>query len=141
MKEKQCAFVYGACDVIDENGEAQNKVRHVPEHITYEELLWGNVIPCLTVLVDREKTGPFSMPKMGHEDYATWLTVLKNVKEAYGIDEVLGSYRVNRNSVSGKKLRTIRWTWNIYRKNQKLPVYKSFLYLLGHLTQAARKMR
>lgn len=141
MQEKQCAFVFGGCDVIDENGEPQNKVRHVPEYITYDELLWGNVIPCLTVLVDREKTGDFTMPVMGHEDYATWLTVLKKVGDAYGIDEVLGSYRVNRNSVSGKKLRTIRWTWNIYRKNQKLPVYKSFLYLMGHLMQAARKMR
>lgn len=141
MQEKQCAFVYGGCDVIDENGEPQNKVRHVPEHVTYEELLWGNVIPCLTVLVDREKTGDFQMPVMGHEDYATWLNVLKKVSEAYGIDSVLGSYRVNRNSVSGKKLRTIRWTWNIYRKNQKLSVYKSFLYLMGHLMQAARKMR
>lgn len=141
MQEKNCAFVYGGCDVIDENGKPQNKVRHVPEHITYQEFLWGNVIPCLTVLIDREKTGDFRMPVMGHEDYATWLTLMRGVGEAYGIDEVLGSYRVNRNSVSGNKLRTIRWTWNIYRKNQKLPVHKSFLYLMGHLMQAMRKMR
>ena len=66
MKEKNCAFVYGGCDVIDENGKPQNKVRHVPEHITYQEFLWGNVIPCLTVLIDREKTGDFRMPVLIH---------------------------------------------------------------------------
>lgn len=141
MNRKNAAFVYGGCDVMDDDGKSLQKIRHVPEHITYEKLLWGNVIPCLTVLVDREKTGDFSMPGIGHEDYATWLAVLHKVKEAYGLDEVLGHYRVNRNSLSGNKLRTIRWTWNIYRNEQHLSVIRSFFYLFGHLTQAAKKMR
>ncbi|MGN0428123.1 MAG: glycosyltransferase family 2 protein [Agathobacter sp.] len=141
MQKENAAFVFAGCEVIDENGNRMHKIRQVPEKITYEKLLWGNVIPCLTVLVDREKTGDFRMPRMGHEDYAAWLTIFKKIKIGYGINEVLGYYRVNRNSVSGRKLRTIRWTWNIYRKNQGLPVVKSFFYLLGHLTQAMRKMR
>ncbi len=141
MQEKNAAFVFAGCDVIDDDGKPLQKIRHVPEYITYEKLLWGNVIPCLTVLIDREKAGDFSMPNIGHEDYATWLKILKKVKEAYGIDEVLGHYRVNRNSLSGNKLRTIRWTWNIYRNEQHLPIIKSILYLFGHLTQAAKKMR
>ena len=141
LEEKCCAFTYAGCDVIDENGNAIQKVRHVPEYITYKKLLWGNVIPCLTVLIDREKTPPFQMPKIGHEDYATWLTVFKDIGEGYGIDEVLGHYRVNRNSVSGNKLRTIKWTWNIYRNNQGINPVKSVCYLFGHLFQAAKKMR
>lgn len=141
LKNKNCAFTYAGCDVIDENGEAVQKVRHVPEYITYEKLLWGNVIPCLTVLIDREKVKSFQMPKIGHEDYATWLTIFKDIREGYGIDEVLGHYRVNRNSVSGNKLRTIKWTWNIYRNNQGINPVKSACYLFGHLFQAARKMR
>lgn len=141
MRQKQCAFIYAGCDVIDENGGELQKRRHVPEYITYEKLLWGNVIPCLTVLIDREKVSKFEMPQIGHEDYATWLTIFKEIKEAYGIDEVLGHYRVNRNSVSGNKLRTIKWTWNIYRNNQGIGPVRSVGYLFGHLLQAAKKMR
>lgn len=141
LSEKDCAFTYAGCDVIDENGNSIQKQRHVPEHITYEELLWGNVIPCLTVLIDRTKVKPFYMPKIGHEDYATWLSIFQEIGEAYGMDEVLAHYRVNRNSVSGHKLRTIKWTWNIYHNHQKINWLKSVCYLFGHLFQAAKKMR
>ena len=141
MEEKEAPFCYEACEVIDEDGTPKNKIRHVPEEITYKKLLWGNVIPCLTVVIDRRKVGDFSMPQIGHEDYATWLTIMKKIDRAYGIDEVLGYYRVNHNSVSGHKFRTIRWTWNIYRKNQKLSRVKSVCYLVGHLTQAICNMK
>jgi teichuronic acid biosynthesis glycosyltransferase TuaG len=141
MQQTDAAFVYGGCDVIDETGNPLGKIRHVPEHITYEKLLWGNVIPCLTVLLDQEKIGDFTMPQIGHEDYATWLSILRKAGDAYGMDEVLGHYRVNRNSVSGRKMRTIKWTWNIYRNEQKLTIVRSTMYLFGHLLQAAKKMR
>ena len=139
MKEKKCVFTYAACDVVDEYDISMSKVRHVPESINYKKLLWGNVIPCLTVLLDREAIGSFEMPRMGHEDYATWLTIFKRFPEAYATNEILPPYRINHDSVSANKIRTIGWTWNIYRKNQKLPVIPSFFYLLGHLTQAMRK--
>jgi teichuronic acid biosynthesis glycosyltransferase TuaG len=140
MRQTDTAFVYGGCDVIDAQGYALNKVRKVPEYITYEKLLWGNVIPCLTVLLDRQKTGDFQMPQIGHEDYATWLNILKKTGEAYGINEVLGSYRINPGSVSRNKITTIRWTWNIYRNTQGISKIRSLCYLMGHMTQALRKI-
>lgn len=139
MEEKDCGFCYSGCDVIDETGKPTGQVRKVPEYLTYQKYLWGNVVPCLTVLVDRTRTGDFEMPAMGHEDYATWLTVVRKLGEAYGINEPLASYRINRGSVSSNKLRAMRWTWHIYRDSQKLPVYKSALYLMGHAIQAVRK--
>lgn len=141
MKEKQSAFSFTACGVIDENGKSLNKVRHVPEQITYEELLHGNVIPCLTVIIDKEQVGEIAMPQMGHEDYATWLTIIKELPEAHGMNETLGYYRVNRNSVSSNKARAVRWTWDIYRKNQKISVVKSAYYLAGHILQAMKKRK
>lgn len=141
MKEKQSAFSFTACGVIDENGKNLNKVRHVPEEITYEQLLHGNVIPCLTVVIDKEQVGEFFMPQIGHEDYATWLTILKELNAAHGINETLGYYRVNRNSVSANKARAVRWTWNIYRKNQNISFVKSAYYLAGHILQAMKKRK
>ena len=139
LEEKDGAFAYAGCDVVDGEGQPISKVRHVPECITYKQLLWGNVIPCLTVVIDRQKTGDFEMLQMGHEDYAAWLTIIKKIPMAYGIDECLATYREHRTSVSANKLKAIRWAYNVYRKSQKLPVYKSVFYLLGHVTQAMRK--
>lgn len=141
MKEKQSAFSFTACGVIDENGKSLNKVRHVPEELTYEQLLHGNVIPCLTVMIDREQVGEFSMPQMGHEDYATWLTIIKQLPSAHGLNETLGYYRVNPNSISSNKIRAVRWTWDIYRKSQNISVIKSAAYLTGHIIQAMKKRR
>lgn len=141
MKEKNAAFVYSGCDVVDENGNDTGKMRNVPEQINYRKLLHGNVIPCLTVLIDKSVTGDFQMPQMGHEDYAAWLTILRQIPDAYGINEPLAMYRENSQSVSANKFRAIKWAWNVYRKNQKLPVYKSVWYLAGHITQALKKRR
>ena len=141
MKQKNVPFVYGGCEVIDENGNKTGKIRKVPEQIDYEKLLHGNVIPCLTVLIDRQAVGTFQMPQMGHEDYATWLNILKKVPKACGINEPIAYYRMSHQSVSSNKLKAVKWTWNIYRKNQKLSVGKSLWYLTGHITQALKKRR
>lgn len=141
MQQKKVPFVYAGCEVIDEEGEKTGKVRTVPEQIDYEKLLHGNVIPCLTVLIDRQAVGTFEMPQMGHEDYATWLNILKKVPKACGINKPLAYYRVSSKSVSANKLKAVKWTWNIYRKNQKLPIGKSLWYLTGHVRQALKKRR
>lgn len=141
MLKTGASFVYSACEVIDEAGNKTGQIRRVPEQLDYNKLLHGNVIPCLTVMLDREVIGEFRMPQMGHEDYATWLTILKKIPEAYGINEPLAMYRVNRQSVSANKFRAIKWVWNVYRKNQKLPVYESLWYLTGHILQALRKRK
>lgn len=139
MREKGVAFVYSGCAVMDEDGKPTGKIREVPEQLDYQKLLHGNVVPCLTVLIDRSVTGDFQMPQMGHEDYAAWLTILKKIPKACGINEALAYYRVNRKSVSANKLRAVKWAWNVYRRNQKLPIYKCIWYLMGHITQALRK--
>lgn len=139
MREKGIGFSYTACDVIDAKGRLTGKIRQVPERLRYENYLNGNVIPCLTVMLDRKQVGKVEMPKMGHEDYATWLTVMKDLGEAYGINEVLGSYREMKTSLSGNKFKAVKWTWNVYRKSQHLSVWKSAKYLCGHVMQAVRK--
>ena len=141
MRQTESAFVYAGCEVIDEQGRKTGQIRKVPEQTDYEKLLHGNVIPCLTVLIDRQAVGEFEMPRIGHEDYATWLNLLKKIPAAYGINEPLACYRVNSQSVSANKLKAIKWTWNIYRNNQNLSVCKSLWYLTGHITQALKKRR
>lgn len=143
MQETGTMFCYTACGVIDEDGKESGRVRHVPERVAYKDLLKGNVIPCLTVLLDRKQLSQqginVAMPLVPHEDYAAWLSILKQGVVADGINEILAEYRVNKKSVSANKLQAMKWTWQIYRKQEKLGLVKSMECFLGYLYQAGRK--
>lgn len=139
MQRKNIAFCYCACEVIDENGDKTGQVRYIPETLNYQKLLKGNAIACLTVILDKEIVGNIKMPEIPHEDYAAWLDILKKGITAYGINEVLAEYRVNRHSLSGNKLRAAKWTWDIYRKQQKLGVMKSCYCFVCYIIAAVLK--
>lgn len=139
MKEKQAAFCYSDCEIINELGESTGKVRHVPVRQDYKQLLKGNAIPCLTVLLDRSKISRIEMPAIHHEDYAAWLDILKTGVVAYGQNEVLGKYRVNSKSLSGNKVRAALWTWDIYRKQEKLGILRSCYCFCCYMLAAIQK--
>lgn len=139
MKKRDVAFCYSACDVIDRNGKQAGKVRNVPNKLSYAQLLKGNVIPCLTVVIDRNKVPDLYMDDVKHEDYMLWLTVLKKTERAYGINKVLAHYRVNERSVSSNKLKSVIWTWKIYFVHLQLGFIRSLYYLICYLKQAIMK--
>jgi glycosyltransferase involved in cell wall biosynthesis len=125
MRETHTGFCYGGCGVIDENGSNLHRDRSVPARIDYRELLKGNQIPCLTVLLDRTVVEHIRMPSIPHEDYATWLDILRtHAITACGVQEVLADYRVGKPSVSSGKGKAARWTWDIYRKYLGLPFWE-----------------
>lgn len=139
MKERNVAFCYTACEVIDETGAEVGKVRHVPTQVDFQQLIKGNVIPCLTVVLDREAFTEIRMPRIGHEDYATWLGLLQECGKAEGIDEVLASYRVAGGSLSGNKLKAAGWTWKIYRKFLGLGLCESIYLFCRYAVNAVLK--
>lgn len=120
MRESGSPFCYGSCSVIDKSGKRIRKDRKVPEKIDYKGLLKGNVIPCLTVMIDRKSIQNITMPQIPHEDYATWLAILKEGIVARGTNEVIADYRVGHESISSCKRKVFKWTWNIYRKYLEL---------------------
>lgn len=140
MQKEQIAFCYSACDVIDENGRKIN-VRYVPEKLDYKELLKGNVIPCLSVVLDRREIENISMPLIPHEDYATWLNILKNQKIAYGINEILGSYRIVDTSRSRNKMKAAVWTWNIYKNYLNMNFWEAGYYFCFYIMNAVKKYK
>lgn len=137
MKENKVQFCYSACSVIDASGQTAGKVRNVPEVADYNKLLKGNFIPCLTVVL--EKRIMLEMPQIPHEDYATWLAILRSGKKAFGLNEVLADYRVNLSSVSANKWKAMKWTWSIYRYQEKLSYVKSCFYFVHYIMRAIRK--
>lgn len=108
------------------------KIIDVVEKVDYNKLLKGNVMGCSTVMIDRLHIRQIEMPNKPHEDYITWLNILeKRVKYAYGIKEDLVRYRKREKSLSGNKIKSMYWTWNLYRKEIKLSFFQSlFCFVL-----------
>ena len=139
MQEKNIHFCHSACDIMLEDGSKTQKVRYVPEIVDYKGLLPGDVIACLTVVIDRNFIANPTMPYIRHEDYAAWLDILKTGEKAYGINEILATYRVSAKSDSGNKIRAAKWNWDIYRKYLKIPFLKSVYYFIGYAFKAVAK--
>lgn len=125
MNNNNSYFTFTKYELINETGEKLNKTFKIPQTLEYKNLLNLNSIGCLTVVIDRKKIKKIHFPLVNHEDYATWLNILKEGFNAHGIDEVLACYRKGDTSISSNKLKTLGWTWKIYRNNQNLNILLS----------------
>lgn len=140
MLKNNYSFTYTAYDLINENSTSLNKVIKAKEYEDYDRLLKGNDIGCLTVMIDRLKINtPIKFENYRHEDYVLWLKILKNNVVAYGIDEILSSYRKSNSSVSHNKIKAALWTWNIYINVEKLPLNKAIHYFFKYTMNGFRK--
>jgi teichuronic acid biosynthesis glycosyltransferase TuaG len=119
------AFTYTAYYKMSEDGVVGN-ILNVPDKIDYNSLLNTCPIGCLTVIYDTDKLGKMYMPNIKkRQDYGLWLSILKKIPYAYGINEPLAKYRVRNDSISGNKLNAAKYQWKIYREVEKLSLLKS----------------
>ena len=125
MQEKDLAFTFTGYQFMDENSKKMNTIVGAKDMLNYDKLLKHNAIACLTVVIDRDKVDRIHMPNIRHEDYITWLDILKAGHIAHGIDETLALYRTRANSLSGNKIKAASWTWNILRNVEKLSLPKA----------------
>ena len=140
MLKNDYLFTYTSYDLIDENSLSLNKVILAKEYEEYKSLLKGNNIGCLTVMIDRLKIkGDIRFSNNSHEDYILWLSLLMNNTRAYGLSEVLSSYRKTSTSISHNKIKAASWTWNIYRNIENLSLIKSIYYFINYAMNGIRK--
>lgn len=131
MLENGYVFTFTAYDKIDEKGNPTGNQVRVKSRITYTRALYKNPIGCLTAMYDTRFYGKVYMPEIRkRQDYALWLKLLKRA-DAYGLDQVLSSYRERSGSVSSNKLGLIKYEWYIYRKHEKLSVFRSSFYVMS----------
>ena len=71
-------FLFTSYQPISENGDEKYSIIVVPKEIDYHSYLKNTIIGCLTVIIDREKTGEFYMPNIrSSHDMALWLLIMK----------------------------------------------------------------
>ncbi|RNA67593.1 glycosyltransferase family 2 protein [Alteribacter keqinensis] len=140
MKEKGAAFSFTDYIFIDETGKETGEVTEVPECVSYKDLLKENMIGCLTVMIDREKTGCVEMIDIRtRQDYVLWLDLCKRGFKARGLQKPLSKYRVVEGSVSSNKIKMAKQNWKVYREVEKLNLVKSMWYFLNYLYFKVRK--
>lgn len=133
IMENDYLFVYTAYDLIKENGEKTGLVVPVLKKIDYHKLLYNNIISTITVMIDLEKVGKFMMPDCLGEDLATWLMLVKRTTYAYGLNEILASYRQVPSSISHNFKSRMSRTWIVYRKVEHLSFCKSTYLYVRHM--------
>lgn len=141
LQKSKAVICFTAYRRTNLDGSEVGKLIEVPLELNYEKLLYQNVIGTLTVVIDREKTGPVKMTDAGYDDYVLWLEVLKNGSTGIGINEDLARYRKVDGSISSNKFRAAKWIWNIYRNIEGLSFIRSFYYFFIYSLRIINKHR
>lgn len=142
MKENNCAFSFTGYEFADENGIGNGKIVNVPKTINYRQALKNTTIWTSTVMFDVQKLGKelIQMPNVKRgQDTATWWKVLKQIDNAYGINEVLSYYRRTNESLSSNKIKALKRTWNLYRKVEHLNIFYSFYNFCWYVLNAVKR--
>lgn len=133
MENNRCVLTYTGYQKYFSKYQKYGKIIKVPKKMTYNSIFYNTSIACLTVMVNRELSGPFKMPNLTHtEDLCTWQLILRNKYIAFGINENLALYRVHSNSLTGNKFVSMKKQWNTYREFYGFSIFKSFVYFVGY---------
>jgi glycosyltransferase involved in cell wall biosynthesis len=107
--------------------------------VTYEQLLFSNVIGCLTVIYDTDIVGKVFMPSIRkRQDMATWLTILKMVPRAYCLGKVLAMYRID-SGMTSDKTKVLQSQWVFYRNYLGFSFVKACIYFCAYFVMGVAK--
>ena len=137
--DEKTAIVYSNYEKINANGDKKNRVVKALPSACYRSLLKNTTIACLTGVYDTKKVGKIYLKKIGHEDYALWLSILKQGYIAQNTNTVTALYRQQHHSQSGNKLKAAKWVWDIYRNVENLNFWMSSYYFLNYAIRAIFK--
>ncbi|MGW4518905.1 glycosyltransferase family 2 protein [Streptomyces sp. NPDC004393] len=131
-------FTGEACDFTPNGRVVAARAR-----VTYRDMLVQDHIGALTAMYDRTVLGTRLMPDMPkRQDYALWLSIMRDGHPARGLPEPLAVYRAGRaGSLSSNKLALVEHNWRLYRKHEHLSVPRSTLALTGAVWHSLRKSR
>lgn len=113
------ATLHGAGRIVDPPGV-----------LDYRTMLEANYIGSPTAMYDRRRLGTRLMPDLRkRQDYALWLSILREGGVARGLLEPLSIYRSRSGSLSHGKVELAAWNWKLYRDVERLSLPQAFISL------------
>lgn len=139
MAQEDCVLCASARELVTADGRRTGRIIGVREHITYRSLLFHNCINCSSVVLRADVAREFPMEhEESHEDYITWMRILKKYRDACAVNEPLLKYRLTSKGKSGSKLRSARMTYRAYRY-AGFGVVMSLLLFAAYMGNGVRK--
>ena len=141
MELTGCDICSTGRELMQPNGHTTGKYIPVKERITYHDLLKHNSINCSSVLLKREDALAFPMTHDdSHEDYITWLKILRRGGFAVGINKPYLKYRLSEGGKSKNKLKSAAMTYQVYRY-VGYGRLKSLLFFISYAVHGVWKYR
>ena len=129
MHDKDAAITFAPYYTCRYDGTVNGYV-DAPAILTLKDLKHDNKIGCLTAMYDVRKYGKFFMPTIRkRQDWALFLTILKQCGVAYALNEPLAIYRKTPGSVSRRKMPLLKYNAQIYCLVFGYSKFKAYLYL------------
>lgn len=142
IQSEDAQLCYCAYAMVSEQGEKCCEDFLVRPQVGLEELLSKNDIGCSTVMLNRKAADKYRFDaRYYHEDYALWLTMLRDGCKAVGVTEVLTDYLVRDNSRASNKLAGAKRRWQIYRKMMGFSLWRSGYYSAQYAFAGLKKYR
>lgn len=141
QKRMNADLLFTGSAFMDSDGQPIDWYLHAPAEVTYRQLLKQNVLSNSSALVRKELYAKhYAIGDGMHEDFAIWLSILKEGKKAYGVDEPLLIYRIAKTSKSGNKVKAAKMNWNTYRYIGLNPL-SAFYYECWYVIKGLLKYR
>jgi teichuronic acid biosynthesis glycosyltransferase TuaG len=140
MNRLGAAFSFTAYRIASEDGRDLNRTvdTHSPQSVDYEAMLKKRAtLGCSTVIINRSCIPNLQMPSLRTgQDYALWLSILRQGWRAYCLRAPLTTYRLVAGSISRNKFRKALRQWEIYRRHERIPLLRSAWYFLHYAFRA-----
>ena len=139
IREKGTVICSTARELMNLDGTLTGYIIPVKTEYTFKDILMGNQVNCSSVLLRAEVAREFPMHHDDcHEDYLTWLEILKKYKVGCAVNEPLLKYRISNTGKSGSKLHSAKMTFLTYRYMGFGPI-RSCLYFIGYAIRGLKK--
>ena len=126
VKERHCAICYSAFHRVTEDG-CLIRCQSTLATTNYQRTLYNNLLNTCSVMLDTTQLTDIQFPEnIGHEDLGLWLKLLKQVPQAYGMNDPLLAYRIHSQSRNIDIRKRFRHQWQIYLQHEQY----SFVYAL-----------
>ncbi len=140
-RETGAELIFTGSAFMDDDGNPIDWQLHVPTTLPYRELLKQNLVSNSSVLVKTDLYRKhYAIGDGMHEDFAIWLGITREGKDAYGIDEPLLIYRLTKSSKSSNKIKAAKMNWKTYRYVGLNPVAAAY-YMCWYIVRSIRKYK
>lgn len=133
MRENNCDFSFTEYEHIDEENHSLLKMARTIKHLTYTKMMFHCFPGCLTVMYNQNVVGKvYAQDIKKNNDNALFYPVLKKCKNAQGISECLGLYRIRKGSISRNKFKMIKPYITVLHDFEKHSLILSYFCVATH---------